>query len=164
MRIYRIDRDSREQFTGPQGQKLRVMLNRELVPSAEFSILDVWMPPGAISSMHVHEESPIAIRVLDGYAATLALREGAIEVVLHDAHSVVYVDPGVPHCAVNLDDHKPVVGIEVRTDPLGSADTRLTPEWDDAAQRIALDAQSRFRNRLIDLRVSGRAPWPTGGF
>lgn len=154
---YKVSIDQCEQVQGPQGQKLRALITDETVPGAPFSWLDVYMPSGGVSVPHVHVNSPIAIRIVDGHAATLVGEE--LEPVLHDAHDIVYVPAGVPHCAVNLNPRHHVIGFEVRTDPKGNEDVVMRPDLEPAARDLAAELCAEFADKLISARITGRMPW-----
>lgn len=154
---YKIKMSEREQFTGQQGTTLRVMVSEETVPGAPFSWLDVTLSGGGMTNPHVHEHSPISIRLIDGHAATLVGEN--MTPVLHDARDQIYIPAGVPHCAVNLSGSHPVIGFEVRTDPQGDKDVVLRPDLVELAGIRADELRAEFADKLVQARISGRAPW-----
>lgn len=159
----RIEINSIEQITGPQGQKLRPILTAATAgETPPFSILDVWMPPEGISVPHVHWKSPIAVRLLDGYGATLVRDRGHWESFMHGPESVVYVPAGVLHCAVNLSARSSCFGIEVRSDPAGNEDVSTMPEYQDDVNKIAIDLRKIHSDRMAQAVAEGRAPWHLG--
>jgi uncharacterized RmlC-like cupin family protein len=152
-----------DQITGPQGQKLRPILTRDTAgEEPPFSILDVWMPPGGISVPHVHWKSPIAVRLLDGYGATLVREGESWTPYLHGPESLIYVPAGVLHCAVNLSDRASCFGIEVRSDPAGNEDVGVLPERQELVNEIGATLREQFADRMTQAAVSGRAPWHLG--
>lgn len=159
----RIEINSIDQVTGPQGQKLRPVLTQETAgETPPFSMLDVWMPPDGISIPHVHWKSPIAVRLLDGYGATL-VREGEEWVpYLHGPESVMYVPAGVLHCAVNLSKRASCFGIEIRSDPAGNEDVDILSQHSAAVGPIAEILRRKYADRMQQAVVSGRAPWHLG--
>lgn len=159
----RIEINNVAQITGPQGQKLRPILTQETAgETPPFSMLDVWMPPSGISVPHVHWKSPIAVRLLDGYGATL-VRDGTEWIAYpHGPESVLYVPAGVLHCAVNLSTRASCFGIEIRSDPAGNADVDLFPQHEAAVAPIADGLRAEYADRMQQAVVSGRAPWHLG--
>jgi len=159
----RIEINSIDQHIGPQGQKLRLILTQETAGEVPpFPMLDVWMPPGGISVPHVHWKSPIAVRLLDGYGATL-VREGEDWVpYLHGPESVMYIPAGVLHCAVNLSKRASCFGIEVRSDPAGNDDVDTLSQHVGVVNPIAEQLRLEYADRMAQAVAAGRAPWHLG--
>jgi uncharacterized RmlC-like cupin family protein len=108
--------DDIETTTSPQAQALQPVVTRRTAGSTGISGAIVRMPPGGMSDAHMHAEREIVIVVLSGGAVTLAWHDGVPQPMPHGPGEMCFVPAGVPHCAVDLSEDSPVLGIEFRTD------------------------------------------------
>ncbi|WP_426565469.1 hypothetical protein ACPPVT_03400 [Angustibacter sp. McL0619] len=126
----------------PQGVALNTILTALEVPDIPFSILAVLLPPGVQSRAHSHPGSTIVVCAFMGNAVTLVGDD--MRAKPHRNDELVIVPAGVPHASVNLSLTEPVLGIELRTDPLGNADVLMLPELDELAGEVARRLREEF--------------------
>lgn len=91
-------------------------LSGRTVGASGLSMHLVVIPPGARSEPHWHEGYETGIYVLEGRVETrwgVALEHSVISV----AGEFLYIPPGVPHEAFNLDPDRPARAIVARNDP-----------------------------------------------
>ncbi|QFZ20153.1 cupin domain-containing protein [Saccharothrix syringae] len=122
-------------------------LHSEVAPVRQLGAGVVRMPAGHHTKPHVHPRSEIVVHVCSGVAASLCGPE--LRPVPHRPGSVVWMPPGLPHVAVNLDDTDDLVAFEVRADPTFERDTTLCPDLDRPAEE-------RVRRLRHDHPAAGR--------
>ncbi|HEY3690537.1 MAG TPA: hypothetical protein VGL46_09555 [Pseudonocardiaceae bacterium] len=139
-----IEREFPEFSIGPHRQAMSPAVHSGLAPIEDLASGVVRMPGGHNSDAHIHAESAITVYVRTGMVATL-VGEDMIPVV-QGPGSVIYIGPGIPHCAVNL--HRDGEGggaqeaavaeaFEARTDPTFTTDVTRLPDLDAlVAQRV----------------------------
>ncbi len=76
----------------------------------------VVVPPGAVSEVHIHPDYETALFVLSGRVET---RYGRLleHSLISEAGDFLFVPPGLPHQAINLDAEQPARAIVARNDP-----------------------------------------------
>lgn len=116
---------------GVQRQVLVRALHSDVAPVRQLGAGVVRMPGGHHTKPHVHTRSEIVVFICSGVAATLCGPD--LRPVLHRPGSVMWIPPGLPHVAVNLDDRHDLVAFEVRADPTFEEDTTLCPDLDAVA-------------------------------
>ncbi|WP_158886140.1 cupin domain-containing protein [Amycolatopsis anabasis] len=120
---------------GVQQQVLIPAVHSGVAPVRGLSAGVVRMPGGHSTQAHEHAESEIVVYVHQGIAASLCGEE--MEPVLHWPGSVIWIPPGVPHAALNLEPEEEVAAFEARTDQTFGDDTVLRPDLDDlVAERV----------------------------
>jgi uncharacterized RmlC-like cupin family protein len=116
-----------QEILSHQGQPLCPMVTEPHVSGTPISSAQVWMPPGHIANVHVHDETWVIVVVLFGGAVTLQWDfNGDISAVHHRPGDHVVIPAGVPHTAVCT--VGPVIAIEARSNGTFDADNRLLPE------------------------------------
>ncbi|UJW32567.1 cupin domain-containing protein [Saccharothrix sp. AJ9571] len=114
----------------------------------------VHMPAAHHSKAHLHRTTEIVIFVLSGHACTLWGKN--LTPLIHGVGDLVYIPPRVPHAAVNLSADKPVLALEIRTDPTFTQDVVLLPGLDPAVEE---QLDTLRRNHLERLPTLPPPPW-----
>lgn len=117
---------------GVQRQVLVRALHSGVAPVRQLGAGVVRMPGAHHTKPHIHPRSEIVVYVCSGVAASLCGPD--LRPLLHWPGSVMWIPPGTPHVAVNLDDHDDLVAFEVRADPTFEEDTTLCPDLDPLAE------------------------------
>lgn len=127
---------------GPQGQRLIPTVRHDMCGTTNLSACFVYMPPGRVARVHVHNHTDIAVVVIEGYVASLIGEH--MDPVLHGPGEFVFIPEGVSHAAVNLSTTDRLIAIEMRTDPNFNEDVEVQPMFEDRAREVAKTLQEQF--------------------
>ncbi|MBV7335845.1 cupin domain-containing protein [Chloroflexi bacterium TSY] len=97
-----------------QGTPYAYGISAETAGSTDLSMHLVEIPPGHKTDPHYHHHYETAIYVLAGRVET-RYGEGLRHSVVNEAGSFLFIPPGVPHQAINLNLAQPVLAIVARS-------------------------------------------------